>query len=342
MKNKFYAACLLLTAIAPLVGKTQNIPQGQYNGVLTTPGGKLELSIKLIEQNGMVIAKMDVPAQGAKDIPATKTLIKNDSILLDFAMMRAVYRGVYNKDSLAISGQWTQGPYKFPLQLFMAKNGNNKTLKRQEPIPPFDYNTEDISFENKKAGIKIAGTLSYPKLKTNLTTVILITGSGAQNRDEEIMGHKPFLVIADYLTRKGYAVLRCDDRGIGGTGGNPAESTSLDFATDVEAAMDYLKTRKELNPEKIGLMGHSEGGAIAPIIAARNKTVAFVIMLAGPGINCMDLLVLQAATLSKTMGLDENTIATNSKLNRNIYETALKNESNAAQIIKGKLLEAGM
>jgi pimeloyl-ACP methyl ester carboxylesterase len=165
--------------------------------------------------------------------------------------------------------------------------------KSQEPMPPFPYPTEEVSFQHDS--ISLAGTLSMPKGVKSAPAVILITGSGQQNRDEEIMGHKPFLVIADYLTRHGYAVLRYDDRGMGGSTGAFETATTADFAQDVRAAMAYLKSRKDIT--SVGLIGHSEGSAVAAMVAADNADVAFVISLAGPGIKGDSLLLLQQQML---------------------------------------------
>ena len=158
------------------------------------------------------------------------------------------------------------------------------SIKRpQEPTKPFAYYIEDVTFRNLQAHITLAGTLTLPTKEGNYPAVILITGSGPQNRDEEMLGHKPFLVISDHLTKNGIAVLRYDDRGFGQSTGDFKSGTSGDFATDVESAISYLKTRKEINRNKIGLVGHSDGAMIAPMVAAKSQDVAFVVLLAGLG-----------------------------------------------------------
>lgn len=172
-------------------------------------------------------------------------------------------------------------------------------LRPQEPKPPFPYYQEDITFENTKAGIKLAGTLTLPARDSNSPAVILISGGGPSDRNVESMGHKPFLVIADHLTRNGIAVLRFDDRGVKQSKGDYKSATSADFADDAESAIRYLKTRKEINPAQIGLAGHSEGGLIAPMVAARSKDVAFIIMLAGPGIPGDSAILLQMAAFQR-------------------------------------------
>ncbi|MCF0072862.1 alpha/beta hydrolase [Dyadobacter sp. CY261] len=172
-------------------------------------------------------------------------------------------------------------------------------LRPQEPKPPFPYYQEEVRFENPGAGIKLAGTLTLPTREGIFPAVVLLSGGGASDRNEAFLGHKPFLVIADYLTRNGIAVLRFDDRGINQSQGDHLAATTADFATDAESAVDYLKTRKEINPGQIGLAGHSEGGMIAPMVAARSKDIAFIIMLAGPGMPVDSAILLQIAALHR-------------------------------------------
>lgn len=172
-------------------------------------------------------------------------------------------------------------------------------LRPQEPKPPFPYYQEEITFENPKAGIKLAGTLTLPAREGNFPAVILISGGGPNDRNVESMGHKPFLVIADHLTRNGIAVLRFDDRGVKQSEGDYQSATSADFADDVESAIHFLKVRREINPDQIGLAGQSEGGMIAPMVAARSTDVAFIIMLAGPGMPCDSSILLQMAAFQR-------------------------------------------
>lgn len=196
--------------------------------------------------------------------------------------------------------------------------------KSQEPKLPYPYHSEEVTFRNSHYGITLSGTLTFPKEAGSFPAVILITGSGPQDRNEEILGHKPFLVIADYLTRHGFAVLRYDDRGIARSTGNFMTATSLDFASDAESAIAYLKSRKEINPEKIGLAGHSEGGLIAAIAASRSKEIGFVVSLAAPGAIGIDVMNLQAELIARAGGVDEVEIARFNQLNREITNIVLK------------------
>ena len=197
----------------------------------------------------------------------------------------------------------------------------SQNTRPQEPKEPFNYTSEAIIFTNYVAdSIKLAGTLTLPKNIKKPPVAILISGSGPQNRDEELMGHKPFLVLSDYLTNHGIAVLRFDDRGVGESKGNFQNATTFDFATDVEAAITYLKSRNDIDKTKIGLVGHSEGGLIAPIIASRNNAVAFIVLLAGPGVNGAKILETQAKKAGELAGTPEVFLNENQKLASIIYD----------------------
>jgi pimeloyl-ACP methyl ester carboxylesterase len=178
------------------------------------------------------------------------------------------------------------------------------SLKRpQEPKAPFPYDTIEVTFENKAAGATFAGTLSVPRGTGPFPCALMVTGSGPQDRDETLLGHRPFFVIADHLTRNGIAVLRYDDRGVGKSTGKFAGSTSDDFAEDALAGVEFLKTRKEVDARKIGIVGHSEGGVIAPMCAARSADVAFVVLLAGTGMSGAELLPIQTKLISIAAGM---------------------------------------
>jgi alpha/beta superfamily hydrolase len=191
-----------------------------------------------------------------------------------------------------------------------------------------------VTFENTKANITLAGTLTLPTKVGKFPVVVLITGSGPQNRDEELMGHKPFLILADYLTRNGIAVLRYDDRGTFASKGNFAKSTTFDFATDVESAVNYLKTRPEIDQKHIGLIGHSEGGIIAPMVAVKSKDVSFIVLMAGTGVQGSELLIRQQEAIGKESGMKDEELKKNAEINREAYKiicnttdsTKLKND----------------
>lgn len=211
----------------------------------------------------------------------------------------------------------------------------NKLNRPQTPVAPYPYQSENVTFENTTDGVTLAGTFTYPKGAGNLPAVVLISGSGPNDRDCDFLEHKPLLVIADFLTKNGIAVLRYDKRGIGQSTGDYATATSVDFARDVEFAVTYLKSRNEINKDKIGLIGHSEGGIIAPMVAEKSKDVRFIISMAGPTIKGDKLLLLQDRLISQSLGESESDIALADKINAQSY--AIANDSISMENIKENL-----
>ncbi len=299
--------CLAISAIS------QDIT-GSWNGILDVGAAKLPLVINISEKDGKFSATMDSPSQGAKGIPVNTVVFENLKLSFMITALSAKYEGLVKNDS--IFGTFTQSGMSFPLN-FSRMNAPIITNKPQDPKPPYPYNSEDVRFENKKAGITLAGTLTLPKEGQKFSAVVLVTGSGQQNRDEEVLGHRPFLVLADYLTRNGIAVLRYDDRGVAESTGDYKSATFDDFTTDAAAAVAYLKTRKEINPKKIGVAGHSEGGTIAFLLASeKNSDLAFIVSLAGMAIPGDSLLQMQRYLIGKTAGVSDKDIAQNEELVR--------------------------
>ncbi|MCF6184864.1 MAG: alpha/beta hydrolase, partial [Bacteroidales bacterium] len=273
--------------------------------------------------------------QAAYDLPVDSFFIKNTKIKMIMTKLAAEYSGTINAAKNEISGEFKQTGQSFPLNLKKGKVKTENKKRCQEPEKPYPYISEDITFKNKKANITLAGTLTLPNKKDKFPAVILISGSGAQNRDEELLGHKPFLIISDYLTRKGIAVLRFDDRGTAKSTGNFKSATTEDFAGDVDAAFNYLSTRKEIQKNNIGLIGHSEGGLIAPMLAAENKNVAFIVMLAGPGLPGEKILLMQSQLIGKANGATDKELKASKKLNKKIY-ALLKKETDTS-LLKHKI-----
>ncbi|MFB9054133.1 alpha/beta hydrolase family protein [Formosa undariae] len=317
---------LLVTLLTTLPSIAQDIT-GQWNGILKVQGTQLRLVFNVTKTENGFSSTMDSPDQGAKDIPVTNTTFENPKIKFEVTNARIEYEGQLSGNE--IIGTFKQGGQEFPMNL--SKNAIEKdVIKRpQEPLKPYPYYSEDVSFKNTKANISLAGTLTLPKKDGIFPVVILITGSGPQNRDEELLGHKPFLIISDYLTKNGIAVLRYDDRGIGQSTGDFETATSADFATDVESAMTYLKTRKEINKNKIGLVGHSEGGLIAPMVASKSKDVNFIVLLAGTGIQGDKLLLLQQALIAKANGVPQTDINESIQTNSKLFEMVVKSDDNS-------------
>lgn len=299
-----------------------------FEGTLKVGGIEIRLVFHLFKQkDGTYLGTMDSPDQGAKDIPLDEVSVKDDIVRLEYKAAKMVYEGKRDKDGKEITGELIQGQ-KFPLTLKKVAKAK-ETRRPQTPLKPYPYEEIEVAYENKKGGIKLAGALTVPKSKGPFPAVLLITGSGAQDRDETIFGHKMFLVLADYLTRKGVAVLRVDDRGVGGSTGKTSESTSADFADDVLAGVEFLKGRKEINAAQIGLMGHSEGGIIAPLVASRSKGIAFIVLLAGTGLPGDEILYLQGAAILKVAGADADQLAKQKALQERMFALVRQEKDNA-------------
>jgi pimeloyl-ACP methyl ester carboxylesterase len=291
---------------------------GQWSGTLEIQGIKLRLIFNVSETENGYKTTLDSPDQGAKDIPFTNTVFENSKV--KFEIPQAIEYTGELKDS-KIVGIFKQAGLSLPLTLEKNTSGEDIIKRPQEPKGPFPYHSEDITFRNEKANINLAGTLTLPNTTGKFPAVVLISGSGAQDRDSEILGHKPFLLWADYLTRNGIAVLRFDDRGFAKSEGNFSTSTSQDFASDVASAVAYLKTRKVINTKQIGLIGHSEGGAIAPLVAVSNpKDIDFIVLLAGSGIQGDQLLLLQQQLIARQSGVSEEDIKQNFEKHTKIFE----------------------
>ncbi len=199
--------------------------------------------------------------------------------------------------------------------------------KPQEPIPPFTYLSEEVTFQNVMDSVMLAGTLTMPKEGSDFPVVVLISGSGPQDRNSELLGHKPFLVMADFLTKNGIAVLRVDDRGTNLSEGVYNETGVDGFVRDTEYAVEYLKTRKEISSSQMGLIGHSLGGLIAPMIANTSDDIDFIIMLAGPGMRGDKLMLLQKEKVERSMGINDEAIAIGQKNIGGAYEIIINSEA---------------
>ncbi|MDW5290213.1 alpha/beta hydrolase family protein [Formosa sp. PL04] len=328
MKHTFI---LLIAIFTSLLLTAQDIT-GQWNGVLQVQGTQLRLVFNVTKTDVGYSSTMDSPDQGAKDIPVTHTTFNNSNITFEITNAQIKYEGTLNEDEFV--GTFKQGGQEFPMNLSRQVIEKDIVKRPQEPTKPYPYYSEDVTFKNLEANISLAGTLTLPKKEGVFPVVILITGSGPQNRDEELLGHKPFLVISDYLTKNGIAVLRYDDRGVGQSSGDFKSATSADFATDVESAIAYLKTRKDINKTKIGLIGHSEGGLIAPMVASKSKDVSFIVLLAGTGIQGDQLLLLQQERIARVNGASEADIKKAIEANAKLFETVVTSTNNEALQIK--------
>jgi len=293
--------------------------EGIWEGKLKVPGTELRIVFKISKNSdGTLTATLDSPDQGATDIPVEEVIFIDNTLRLEVKSAGGVFEGKVSEDFLIIEGEWKQSGQTLPLTLKRVDKAV-EIIRPQEPKKPYPYIEEEIVYENKEAGIKLAGTLTLPSKECPFPVVLLITGSGPQDRNETIYNHRPFLVLADYLTRQGVAVLRADDRGVGKSTGDFSQATSEDFASDVLAGIEYLKTRKEINPKQIGLIGHSEGGLIAPMVAVKSPDVAFIVLMAGTGLTGEEILYLQGALIAKAMEASEEDIAKNRRFNEKIF-----------------------
>jgi hypothetical protein len=277
---------------------------GDWLGTLEPGPIKLRIVVHITQANDGLKATIDSPDQNASGLPVSSVEVIGATLKLQSEKLSAIFEGKISSDLNTLDGRWKQGAGSWPLVLKRVKDKADLSprLRPQEPRRPYPYREEDVVYDNKVQGNKLAATLTLPPGQGPFPAVVLITGSGPQDRDESLMGHKPFLVLSDYLTRKGIAVLRADDRGVGKSTGDFAGATTADFATDTEAGIAYLKTRTEVNAKLIGLIGHSEGGVIAPMIAARNRDVAFIVMLAGSGVPGDEIIVAQTELIVEAGG----------------------------------------
>lgn len=313
---------------------------GSWYGVLDIPGAKLRINFHIKAVGADFVTTMDSPDQGAKGLRTDKTSIQGKEISIEATKIGLKYKGTFDAESNELKGTFTQGAGSIPLSLSRTEKSNEKAIiKRPQEPTDFPYLQEDVTFKNLSSGNELSGTLTRPKDGKVSKVVVMISGSGPQNRNEEFtqFKHKPFLVWSDYLTRKGIAVLRYDDRGIGKSTGKFSGATSADFAADVQSAVQYIKSRTDLKSLKIGLIGHSEGGMIAPMVASKDPSVKFIVLLAGPGIPISELMVQQVKDQMSISGLPDSAIAANSAVNRKIYTAAVQYQNLNAADYKTKL-----
>jgi len=332
MRTILLALSLLLIGSLCLAQAPASPVAGAWEGAIDTGAVRLRIGVAITAQpDGKLSAMMDSPDQGAYGLPLSDVTFADG--VLKFVLQRAngAFEGRLNAAGTEIAGTWTQGG---ALPLVLKKVEKLTRLNRpQEPKPPFPYRSEPVAIVNAAGRVVLDGTLTVPEGKGPFPAVVLITGSGPQNRDEEIFGHKPFLVLADHLTRRGIAVLRYDDRGVGKSTGSFASATSEDFAGDAWTAWQTLSARPEIDPKRLGLLGHSEGGLIAPMLAASHGEIAFVVMLAGTGVTGEQVMLAQAAAIMKASGAPAETIAANTDLQKQVF-AILREETSMARIVE--------
>lgn len=301
---------------------------GAWQGTLEV-GVSLRLVVRIQRNDkGELSAVMDSPDQGANGLAVSKITFEDGKLLVESSAVHGTFEGTYKSADVAFEGTWKQNGLNLPLTL--KKLDKEPVYSRpQEPKKPYPYKAEEVSVPNPAAaGVTLAGTLTMPEGSGPFPAVVLVTGSGPQDRDEALMGHKPFLVLADHLTRKGVAVLRCDDRGIGKSTGSFATATSEDFATDALAAVAFLKQRSDIDAKHIGICGHSEGGLIAPLCAAKSADVGFIVMMAGPGVPGDEILFAQGELIARAQGAPDEAVARQRKFQKVCFDV-IKSEPDA-------------
>ena len=314
---------------APKPAKASDI-DGDWLGTLDTGMGKLRLLLHIANTEDGLNATMDSLDQNANGIPVSSITRANALLKFEMKAIGGAYDGTIGQDLSTFTGTWTQMGKSLPLVFKRVKNASELELRRpQNPVKPYPYREEDVVYPNPTAKIQLAATLTIPSGKGPFPAVLLIAGSGPHDRDESLMGHKPFLVLADYLTRKGIVVLRADKRGVGKSGGDYTQAVMSDFAADADAGVAYLKTRPEVDPHKIGLVGHSEGAVEALMAAAHDPDVAFVVMMAGPGVPGEQLLPEQLVRIERASGKSEAEIEKDAAVQRDVLATIKKDKGSA-------------
>lgn len=302
--------------------------EGTWTGTLEVQSFKLRVAFHVSSKQGSLAATMDSIDQGVHGIAVESVELKDGAVTIKVPSIGGVFEGRL-EEALTIRGTWSQSGISLPLEL--RKVDKPPELNRpQTPKPPFPYDVEEVSYENRSAGVKFAGTLTKPRGDGPFPAMLLISGSGAQDRDSALFGHKPFLVLADALTRQGYAVLRVDDRGVGGSTGSVLEATIDDLVADALTGVAFLKARTDVDGRRIGLIGHSEGGWVAPLAATRSKDVAFLVMIAGPGLSGEEILHLQTEVILRAAGTADDAILRNRTAMERIY-AEVKKESDGAR-----------
>jgi hypothetical protein len=303
---------------------------GAWAGAINTGAFNLRIVIKIANSPTGLSAQLQSPDQSPKWFEADSITLSGSSVKMEFKVLKSTYEGKLSADGSTIDGTFIQLGNPLTLSLKRVKDQAELERRRpQNPVKPYPYREEDVTFPSSAAGVTLAGTLTVPEGKGPFPAVVLICGSGPHDRDEALLGHKPFLVLSDYLTRKGVAVLRYDKRGVGKSTGKYATATTADFADDAEGALRYLKTRSEADPHRIGLIGHSEGGTIAPIVAARNKDVDFIVLMAGTGVPGDQILVEQHRLIALSMGMPLETVDAQVKREREFITLVEREKDNA-------------
>ena len=330
--KKFFL--LLLTIFFASMSSAQNIA-GTWSGVLSVPNTKLRIVFNITAQNSAYMSTMDSPDQGAFGLPTTRTTFTDNKLEIVATQLGLFYRGNFEGDSIV--GTFNQGGLAFPLVLKRSEKPQSRYY--QTPQGPFPYISEQVTIVNDKDNISLGGTFTRPQKGGQFATVILVSGSGPNDRDETIFGHKPFLVLSDFLTRNGFAVVRYDKRGIGQSTGDYGKASITDFVRDAASVLEFMKSRKDVDKEHIYIIGHSEGSIIAAMMASQNSGIDGIVSMAGPGIKGLEIVQDQNRINMTAQGINPDTIEYLLALNRNILQEAIAcdGSENASTSLKTQL-----
>lgn len=338
----------LLSLCAATTAQSEPDPLvGPWRGELRVGVAKLEVELHIAKGEAGYTATFDSVTQGARGIPVASVTLEGDLLTARLPRIGAEYVATFvaatGADSKKLDGTWSQGGRKLDLDL--EPGGERPQRRPQHPTGELPYAQEEVAFGHDPsadlaasfrvgggAPVTLAGTLTIPAGDGPHPAAVMITGSGPQDRDESLLGHKPFLVIADHLTRRGVAVLRFDDRGTAASTGDFAKATSADFADDVRAALRYLRTRDDIDHARVGLIGHSEGGAIAPMVAAGPDAdmVHFAVLIAPPSVKLREVLARQSELIGLAEGGDADAVARNVEISQRAIDAVVASPDDAA------------
>lgn len=341
------ASLPLVFQIEPASHKPQDAKfpvEGLWQGALEANGLRLRLQLHVAhDQKGELIAALDSLDQFVSGLPAAKVSQKDNSFHFEIPSLESTYDGTLDLTKSSITGEWSQSEIKQKLE-FKRSDQPLELRRPQTPMKPYPYVEEQVTFSNAPAGVSLSGTLTLPKGAGPFAAAVLIAGSGPEDRDGTIANHKPFLVLSDYLTRRGIAVLRYDKRGIGQSTGSPDMATTMDLAGDAQYAIAYLKTRKDIDAARIGLIGHSEGAMIAPTIAASSPDLPWVVLLAAPATKGEDTLLNQSDLIARAGGLSDAQVLSSLNFDKQAYDLVLtEQDSNVVgQKLKALVKESGL
>jgi uncharacterized protein len=343
LKNVLFALGFLVMTIGLAAADPTSSIDGDWDGALQVNAIKLRMALHIETVAGARTGTLKSIDQGGAMMALSNITLDGDKVSFAISQVSASYEGMLTAGGQSMSGTFTQGGNPLPLAFTRRAPGMGEPVlnRPQQPHPPYPYRAEDVVYDGA-GGARLAGTLTMPQSGGPFAAVILVAGSGPHDRDETIFGHKPFLLLADTLTRHGIAVLRTDKRGIGKSTGDYRTATSEDFASDVESAIAYLKTRPEIDRKKIGLLGHSEGGLIAPMVAAKDHSVAFIVLMAGPGLRGDAIIMAQRRLIAEAMGTPADKLAGGDALQRKIVDADLQpgSDEEARARVRAILAEA--